>query len=123
MNEAVGDGGFGVGGADERPAEQAEDPGHDTLHQRAEAAGRDPKSISITIFYANPEPAAIEALESGAHRFTVLFDADPYAVDEIAARLHSTGLAMTAEAVERYLRFLSAGGSKYSGSSWRYERD
>jgi alkanesulfonate monooxygenase SsuD/methylene tetrahydromethanopterin reductase-like flavin-dependent oxidoreductase (luciferase family) len=34
------------------------------LHQRAEAAGRDPKSISITIFGANPEPGAIETLET-----------------------------------------------------------
>jgi probable F420-dependent oxidoreductase len=60
------------------------------LHQRAEAAGRDPKSISITIFYANPEPAAIEALESAgveraifmlppAERDTVLPLLDKYA--------------------------------------------
>src|SRR5437762_7363446 len=34
------------------------------LRQRAEAAGRDPMSISITIFGANPEPAALEQLES-----------------------------------------------------------
>ncbi len=33
------------------------------LRQRAEAAGRDPKSISITIFGAQPERAAIEELE------------------------------------------------------------
>ena len=34
------------------------------LHQRAEAAGRDPKSISITIFGANPDPSALDELES-----------------------------------------------------------
>src|SRR5207247_2981109 len=33
------------------------------LRQRAEAAGRDPMSISITIFGVNPEPAALEQLE------------------------------------------------------------
>jgi probable F420-dependent oxidoreductase len=60
------------------------------LHQRAEAAGRDPKSISVTIFGANPEPAAIETLESAgveraifmlppAERDTVLPLLDKYA--------------------------------------------
>ena len=60
------------------------------LHQRAQAAGRDPKSISITIFYANPDPAAIEVLESAgversifmvppAERDTVLPLLDKYA--------------------------------------------
>jgi probable F420-dependent oxidoreductase len=34
------------------------------LHQRAEQAGRDPQSISITIFAAKPEAAAIEELAS-----------------------------------------------------------
>jgi len=34
------------------------------LHQHAEAAGRDPKSISITIFGANPESKALEAFEA-----------------------------------------------------------
>jgi alkanesulfonate monooxygenase SsuD/methylene tetrahydromethanopterin reductase-like flavin-dependent oxidoreductase (luciferase family) len=34
-----------------------------TLRQRAESAGRDPKSISTTIFGARPERAAVEALE------------------------------------------------------------
>lgn len=34
------------------------------LRQRAEHAGRDPQSISITIFAAKPEPAAIEELEN-----------------------------------------------------------
>ncbi|HSB12034.1 MAG TPA: LLM class F420-dependent oxidoreductase [Blastocatellia bacterium] len=34
------------------------------LRQRAAAAGRDPKSISISIFGANPERAAIDNLES-----------------------------------------------------------
>jgi len=33
------------------------------LRQRAEAAGRDPKSISITIFGASPESASLEQLE------------------------------------------------------------
>ena len=32
------------------------------LRQRAEKAGRDPKSISISIFFAKPDKAAIEAL-------------------------------------------------------------
>jgi phage tail-like protein len=35
---------------------------------------------------SRPEPA-IEALEWGAHRFTVLFDAEPYSVAEVAARV------------------------------------
>jgi probable F420-dependent oxidoreductase len=34
------------------------------LHQRAEAAGRDPKSISITIFYVNPEPKTLAGFEA-----------------------------------------------------------
>jgi probable F420-dependent oxidoreductase len=34
------------------------------LRQRAGQAGRDPQSISITIFAAKPEPAAIEELQS-----------------------------------------------------------
>ena len=34
------------------------------LHQRAEAAGRDPKTISRTIFGANPDPGALEELET-----------------------------------------------------------
>ena len=35
-----------------------------TLHQRAEAAGRDPKSISITVFGANPDRSALESFAS-----------------------------------------------------------
>jgi probable F420-dependent oxidoreductase len=35
----------------------------ETLRQKAEAAGRDPKSISISIFGAKPDPAAVEELE------------------------------------------------------------
>jgi probable F420-dependent oxidoreductase len=39
------------------------------LHQHADAAGRDPKSISVTIFGANPEPKTLEAFEAaGAER-------------------------------------------------------
>jgi probable F420-dependent oxidoreductase len=34
------------------------------LHQHAEAAGRDPKSISITIFGANPDSKTLEAFEA-----------------------------------------------------------
>lgn len=34
------------------------------LRQRAEKAGRDPKSISVTIFFAKPDRAAIEALRA-----------------------------------------------------------
>ncbi|HLG13064.1 MAG TPA: LLM class F420-dependent oxidoreductase [Blastocatellia bacterium] len=34
------------------------------LHRRAEAAGRDPKSISISIFGANPKREALDELES-----------------------------------------------------------
>jgi probable F420-dependent oxidoreductase len=34
------------------------------LHRRAEAAGRDPKSISISIFGAKPDPAALDGLRS-----------------------------------------------------------
>lgn len=36
----------------------------EALRQRAEAAGRDPMSISITIFGANPEPSALAQMES-----------------------------------------------------------
>jgi alkanesulfonate monooxygenase SsuD/methylene tetrahydromethanopterin reductase-like flavin-dependent oxidoreductase (luciferase family) len=61
-----------------------------TLRQRAEQAGRDPQSISITIFAAKPEPAAIEELQSAgveravfmlppADRDTVLPLVDKYA--------------------------------------------
>jgi probable F420-dependent oxidoreductase len=34
------------------------------LHERAKAAGRDPKSIPVTIFGANPEAKALEAFEA-----------------------------------------------------------
>jgi alkanesulfonate monooxygenase SsuD/methylene tetrahydromethanopterin reductase-like flavin-dependent oxidoreductase (luciferase family) len=34
------------------------------LHRRAEAAGRDPKSISISIFGAKPDPAALDGLRA-----------------------------------------------------------
>ena len=34
------------------------------LRQRAEKAGRDPKSISVTIFFAKPEKAALEGLRA-----------------------------------------------------------
>src|SRR5262245_3543526 len=36
------------------------------LRQRAEKAGRDPKSISVTIFFAKPARAAIETLRTAA---------------------------------------------------------
>jgi probable F420-dependent oxidoreductase len=60
------------------------------LRQRAESAGRDPKSISISIFGVNPEPGALEALETAgvervifmlppAERDTVLPLLDKYA--------------------------------------------
>jgi alkanesulfonate monooxygenase SsuD/methylene tetrahydromethanopterin reductase-like flavin-dependent oxidoreductase (luciferase family) len=60
------------------------------LRQHAEAAGRDPSSISISIFYAKPERAAIDELESAgverailmlppAERDTVLPLLDKYA--------------------------------------------
>jgi probable F420-dependent oxidoreductase len=44
-----------------------------TLKQKAEAAGRDPASIEITIFAAKPEPAAIERLEQAGVKRAVLF--------------------------------------------------
>jgi hypothetical protein len=34
-----------------------------TLRQRAESAGRDPNTISISIFGANPDKATLEQLE------------------------------------------------------------
>src|SRR6185295_12183030 len=34
-----------------------------TLHKKAEAAGRDPKSLSISIFAAKPDRAAVQELE------------------------------------------------------------
>jgi len=53
-----------TGGLAERMAE---------LKQKTEAAGRDPASISVTIFAAKPERAAIEKLESlGVHRAVFL---------------------------------------------------
>jgi probable F420-dependent oxidoreductase len=46
------------------------------LKQRAEAAGRDPKSISITIFGAKPEREAIEQLEAaGVERIILMLPA------------------------------------------------
>jgi probable F420-dependent oxidoreductase len=61
------------------------------LRRRAEAAGRDPKSISITIFGVNPEAGALDALKAAgveraifmlppADRDTVLPLLDKYAV-------------------------------------------
>jgi probable F420-dependent oxidoreductase len=39
------------------------------LRRRAQAAGRDPKSISITVFGANPQPAVVEELaKAGVER-------------------------------------------------------
>ncbi|PYR87436.1 MAG: hypothetical protein DMG19_10605 [Acidobacteria bacterium] len=39
------------------------------LRRQAEAAGRDPKSISITVFGANPQPATLEELaKAGVER-------------------------------------------------------
>ena len=47
------------------------------LRQRAEAAGRDPKSISITIFGAKPERAALDELESaGVERVIFMLPPD-----------------------------------------------
>jgi alkanesulfonate monooxygenase SsuD/methylene tetrahydromethanopterin reductase-like flavin-dependent oxidoreductase (luciferase family) len=34
------------------------------LRQRAEKAGRDPKSISVTIFFARPDRATVDALRA-----------------------------------------------------------
>jgi phage tail-like protein len=42
--------------------------------------------LGRTRLTSRPEPA-VEALEWGAHRFTVLFDADPYSVNAIAERV------------------------------------
>ena len=43
-----------------------------TLHERAKAAGRDPKSISITIFGANPEAKTLEAFEAAGVERAIL---------------------------------------------------
>ncbi|MFY9553952.1 MAG: LLM class F420-dependent oxidoreductase [Blastocatellia bacterium] len=46
------------------------------LRRRAEAAGRDPKSISITIFGANPDGAALDQLsEAGVERVIFMLPA------------------------------------------------
>jgi probable F420-dependent oxidoreductase len=61
-----------------------------TLHQQAEAAGRDPKSISISIFGAKPDRAAVDELANAGvervifglpstDRDTVLSKLDEYA--------------------------------------------
>jgi probable F420-dependent oxidoreductase len=42
------------------------------LRRRAEAAGRDPKSISVSVFGAKPERAAIEELESAGVERVIL---------------------------------------------------
>lgn len=48
------------------------------LRQQAEAAGRDPKSISITVFGANPEPATLDELTNiGVERAVFLLPAAP----------------------------------------------
>lgn len=52
------------------------------LRQRAETAGRDPKSISITIFGANPAPDSIDALE-GAGVERVIFMLPPAERDTV----------------------------------------
>ena len=46
------------------------------LRRKAEAAGRDPKSISITVFGANPQPATLEELaKAGVERAVFMLPA------------------------------------------------
>ncbi len=46
------------------------------LRRKAEAAGRDPKSISITVFGANPQPATLEELaKAGVQRAVIMLPA------------------------------------------------
>jgi alkanesulfonate monooxygenase SsuD/methylene tetrahydromethanopterin reductase-like flavin-dependent oxidoreductase (luciferase family) len=48
------------------------------LRRQAEQAGRDPKSISITIFWGRPDKAAIEQYEkAGAERVIFLLPPAP----------------------------------------------
>jgi probable F420-dependent oxidoreductase len=47
------------------------------LRRQAEAAGRDPKSISITVFGANPQPATLDELrKAGVERAVFMLPAD-----------------------------------------------
>ena len=49
----------------------------DDLRRRAEAAGRDPRTISITIFGAKPEREALDQLEAaGVERVIFMLPAD-----------------------------------------------
>ena len=47
------------------------------LRRQAEAAGRDPKSVSITVFGANPQPATLDELrKAGVERAVFMLPAD-----------------------------------------------
>ena len=65
-----------------------------TLRNRAEAAGRDPKSVSVSIFGSKPDPAAIEALEhAGAER--VIFWLPPAGADTVLPLLDKYAALLT----------------------------
>ncbi|HWX39790.1 MAG TPA: LLM class F420-dependent oxidoreductase [Blastocatellia bacterium] len=65
-----------------------------TLKSRAEAAGRDPKSISVSVFGAKPDRAAIDELErAGAER--VIFWLPPAAADTVLPLLDKYATLVT----------------------------
>jgi probable F420-dependent oxidoreductase len=66
----------------------------ETLRNRAEAAGRDPKSISVSVFGAKPDRAAIDELERvGAER--VIFWLPPAAADTVLPLLDKYATLLT----------------------------
>jgi probable F420-dependent oxidoreductase len=66
----------------------------ETLRNRAEAAGRDPKSISVSVFGAKPDRAAIDELERvGAER--VIFWLPPATADTVLPLLDKYATLLT----------------------------
>jgi alkanesulfonate monooxygenase SsuD/methylene tetrahydromethanopterin reductase-like flavin-dependent oxidoreductase (luciferase family) len=56
------------------------------LHQRARAAGRDPKSISVSVFWAQAEADALRSYEeAGVER--VIFPVPPEGKDKVLSVL------------------------------------
>ena len=66
----------------------------ETLRNRAETAGRDPKSISVSVFGAKPDRAAIDELErAGTER--VIFWLPPAAADTVLPLLDKYATLLT----------------------------
>jgi len=63
------------------------------LHERAKTAGRDPKSISVTIFGANPEAKALEGFQEAG-------------VERVIFMLPSAGREIVLPLLDKYSAFL-----------------